>query len=296
MLCKTILPVLLLSLTTLGFGRAPEEGAASVALTAETPDSPPSGFTGPIQDNSFLVEEAYNQEDGVVQHISFFERLATGEWAFTQTDEWPLRSLKHQLSLTMTASQPGADPSPGAGWGDTFINYRYQLVGSGDAMVAIAPRVSLLLPTGSAALGRGVGGVGLQTLLPISIQHNRYLVTNWNVGATWIPRAQNDLHQRANALDINLGQSFVWLVKPRFNALLETVWYSNVNVTSAGTTARQQDLYVSPGIRWAYNFKKNDLQIVPGVGFPLGIGPSAGQKGFIVYLSFEHALAFAHSR
>lgn len=24
----------------------------------------------PIQDNSFLIEEAYNQEDGVVQHIS----------------------------------------------------------------------------------------------------------------------------------------------------------------------------------------------------------------------------------
>ena len=27
--------------------------------------------TAPIQDNSFLVEEAYNQEDGVIQHISF---------------------------------------------------------------------------------------------------------------------------------------------------------------------------------------------------------------------------------
>ena len=46
----------------------------------------------PIQDNSFLVEEAYNQEDGVIQHISLFQRLSTGDWAFTQTDEWPLRS------------------------------------------------------------------------------------------------------------------------------------------------------------------------------------------------------------
>jgi hypothetical protein len=28
---------------------------------------------GKIQDNSFLIEEAYNQEDGVVQHISAFQ-------------------------------------------------------------------------------------------------------------------------------------------------------------------------------------------------------------------------------
>ena len=50
------------------------------------------------------------------------------------------------------------------------------------------------------------------------------------------------------------------------------------SVVARGTTARQQDLYLSPGIRWAYNFKKNDLQIVPGVGFPWAVGPGAGQK------------------
>ena len=32
----------------------------------------------PIQDNSFLVEEAYNQERGVVQHINTFQRRAPG--------------------------------------------------------------------------------------------------------------------------------------------------------------------------------------------------------------------------
>ena len=30
--------------------------------------------TQPIADNSFLIEEAYNQEAGVVQHISTFSR------------------------------------------------------------------------------------------------------------------------------------------------------------------------------------------------------------------------------
>lgn len=32
----------------------------------------------PIQDNSFLIEEAYNQESGVVQRISIFERPDDG--------------------------------------------------------------------------------------------------------------------------------------------------------------------------------------------------------------------------
>lgn len=32
------------------------------------------GSSAPIQDNSFLIEEAYNQEFGVVQHINTFTR------------------------------------------------------------------------------------------------------------------------------------------------------------------------------------------------------------------------------
>src|SRR6185312_15191502 len=111
--------------------------------------------TSPIQDNSFLVEEAYNQEDGVIQHISFFQHLSTGDWAFTQTDEWPLRTVKHQLSLTLMATEASGFAHNSGGWGDTFLNYRYQLVGNGDTRLAIAPRASLLIPSGSVAYGRG---------------------------------------------------------------------------------------------------------------------------------------------
>lgn len=250
--------------------------------------------SSPIQDNSFLVEEAYNQEDGVVQHISFFQFLPTTGWAFTQTDEWPLRAIKHQLSLTMAATQ--ADGYSGAGLGDTFVNYRYQLMGSGDTRLAIAPRVSLLLPTGDAAQGRGMGGPGLQVNLPISIVLSKRLVSHSNIGATWVPRAQDQFHQTANSLGANLGQSFVWLFNPRFNGMLETIWTSNPQVVSSGVTSSQHNLYISPGVRWAYNFK-NGLQIVPGVGLPIGFGANSGhQLGAIFYLSFEHALSFAHSK
>jgi len=168
-------------------------------------------------------------------------------------------------------------------------------VGSGDTRVAIAPRISLLLPTGSAAQDRGMGGAGIQLNLPVSVQLNRHFVTHWNAGTTWVPHAQNALHQSASSLGANLGLSVVWLVNNRFNALLETAWNSMPQVAAPGITTPQRSLYISPGIRWAYNFS-NGLQIVPGAGIPMGVGPSRGQHGALFYLSFEHALAVTHSR
>ena len=50
--------------------------------------------------------------------------------------------------------------------GGTRLNYRYQALGTGDTRVAFAPRLSLLLPTGNAVMGREFGGAGIQTNLP----------------------------------------------------------------------------------------------------------------------------------
>jgi hypothetical protein len=261
-------------------------------------DSTTAGRSGsaPIQDNSFLVEEAYNQEDGVVQHISSFERLTNShDWVYTQTDEWPLRSLRHQVSITLAGTHSGSFAGSGAGWGDTALNYRYQLLGSGETKFAIAPRVSVLLPSGDHRYGRGSGGLGMQINLPVSVQYSRQIVTHWNAGATWVPHALNQNHAKASTTAFNLGQSIVWLAKPRFNVLLETLWTSSEDVLAAEKVRRSQDLYLSPGLRWAHNLE-NGLQIVPGVAFPFGVGPCSGEKGVILYLSFEHPFSFAHSR
>lgn len=250
----------------------------------------------PIQDNSFLVEEAYNQEDGIIQHINFFQRMANSkDWVYTMTDEWPVRSLKHQLSVTFAATHAGDFVGSGGGFGDTAINYRYQLVGSGETKLAIAPRFSLLLPSGNEKLGRGYGGTGLQTNIPISIQHNKHIVTHWNAGATWVPRTRNEYKQQAGTVGVNLGQSTVWLASKNFNVLTETIWTSTEQVVGKGKTERSQDIFINPGIRWAYNFKSG-LQIVPGIGVPIGVGPSSGEKGVVFYLSFEHPFGFAKSR
>ena len=237
-----------------------------------------------ISDNGFLIEEAYNQEPGVVQHINTFTRSKGGGWLYTFTQEWPVKSKKHQFSYTLTVLNAANNPAV-HGIGDIVLNYRYQLV-SNDR-VAIAPRASLLLPTGSWAKELGVGGVGFQTNLPISVTHSSKFVTHWNAGATFIPRAKNTSSEKAYVKGFNLGQSSIWLAHPRVNFLVETVWNSFQKVVRRHQTETSYSLIVNPGVRWAYNFKSG-LQIVPGVSVPIGVGPSQGQRGIFLYLSFEH--------
>ena len=57
-----------------------------------------------IQDNSFFIEEAYNQEPGVVQHIFNLAIDFTNgsrEIAPSFTQEWPVFSQTHQFSYTI---------------------------------------------------------------------------------------------------------------------------------------------------------------------------------------------------
>ena len=261
---------------------------AGAALAQKDSVSPPLQQPS-IQDNSFLIEEAYNQNYGVVQHISSFIRFWNSkDWAYTFTQEWPVPGdARHQLSYTVPLFHAGAFQDSGAGIGDVFLHYRYQLVGDGNAQVAFAPRLSLILPTGSVADGRGAGGLGVQTSLPVSLVLSKKLVSHWNVGATVVPHAQDASDDRASATGYNLGQSFIWLTNPRFNVMLETVFTNFQFVVARDKTEWSRSLFLSPGIRWAYNFK-NGLQIVPGIGVPIGIGPSVGEKGVFLYLSFEH--------
>ena len=67
-----------------------------------------------IADNSFLIEEAYNQEPGVVQHINAFSRAnGTGNWLYAFTQEWPVFSQMHQFSYTLGYSSLNAGVCPG---------------------------------------------------------------------------------------------------------------------------------------------------------------------------------------
>jgi hypothetical protein len=192
----------------------------TVSVDMQKPAAEPAG-NGPIQDNSFLVEEAYNQERGVVQHINTFMRMANSkDWVYTFTQEWPWNPHpRTQLSYTVAASSLGE--FGGTGFGDIMLNYRYQLVGSGETRVAVAPRISALLPTGDSRYGRGAGGAGVQTNLPVSVVLNRQVVTHMNAGFTIVPRAQDAFGDHAQTLGYNFGESVIWLARPRFNVMLQ---------------------------------------------------------------------------
>jgi hypothetical protein len=240
-----------------------------------------------IADNSFLIEEGYNQEFGVVQHIQSLSRMwDSGDYVYSFTQEWPFNPApRHQLSYTVQGI--GAESaSDGFGIGDIALNYRYQLVQNDRA--AFAPRLSLLLPTGDEAQGRGAGGAGVQFNLPLSLDHNEKLVTHWNLGGTIIPSAKDGFGSEAASYGYNAGQSFIFRTHNRFHLMLETVFNSSEAVVGPGQTQRENTIFISPGIRWAHNFS-NGLQIVPGIGVPAGVGPSQGDVCVIFYLSIEHA-------
>lgn len=220
----------------------------------------------PIQDNSFLIEEAYNQEPGVIQHISTFMRNGDGSFVSTFTQEWPVMGQTHQLSYTLPLQRLG-DPRQ-RGLGDTLVNYRYQLAGDGNARVAVAPRLSVILPTGSARRGLGQGGYGFDLNLPVSVAVTDRFVTHWNAGATKVPSS-------ADPVTWSAGASAIVAALPKVHLMLETRW----------THGTSSVLTVAPGLRWAHDVGK--LQIVPGLAMPIG---SDRSRAVYAYLSFEHPL------
>ena len=238
--------------------------------------------TAQIQDNSFLVEEAYNQERGVVQHISTFARPSEGDtWSYSFTQEWPLGGIRHQLSYTLPVQN---DPD-GTGLGDIGLNYRYQLVGNPETAVVFAPRLSLLLPTGSHEQGRGTGALGFQANLPLSLVVSPELVTHWNVGTTITPSAKDPVGRQATTASFNLGGSAIWLLHPSVNLMLEGVWLSTESV-GVGGTERDDALLLNPGLRGALNLA--NLQIVPGIAYTFDVSSGSDDDALFVYLSFEH--------
>jgi hypothetical protein len=73
--------------------------AFSLSLFAQTgsAQTPPAEAPSQIQDNSFLIEEAYNQDPGVVQHIQTFARATRG-------DGWVTRSPRNGRRRTSNTS------------------------------------------------------------------------------------------------------------------------------------------------------------------------------------------------
>jgi hypothetical protein len=271
-----------MTVRVLGVSFAAVLAAMPVAAGAEEAES------GRIRDNLFLLEEAYNQEPGVIQHISVFQYVPRAtQWAYSFTEEWPVPTDLNQLSVTLNlAGGPGEGST---GLADALLNYRLQALGlGGNGWIAMAPRLSLVLPTGSAKNGMGRGGIGIQLNLPVSVELGRYFVLHLNAGATLTPSAQSPGGRTETALDTNAGMAVVWQPLKWLNALVEVSHAWTEELADAGSD-RVSTLVVNPGLRFAIDHRASGLQVVPGFSAPMQVLPKGElEVGVLTYLSFEH--------
>jgi DtxR family Mn-dependent transcriptional regulator len=238
-----------------------------------------------IMDNSFLVEEAYNQEAGIFQNIFGAARIQ-GNWASTFTQEWPVRSQTHQLSYTVSFLDVDAQ----AGFGDTLLNYRYQASLEGPGRVAFSPRVSLVVPTGNRDKDLGDGSMGLQFNLPVSKQVMDWAL-HWNTGLTWLPRAQGETEdptssrrRRENLVSPFIAGSAIYRLEPMLYLMLESVVLVD-QIAAAGGPVRETTFTLSPGLRGGWNV--GDKQIVTGFALPISWTEGVRDTGAFLYFSYE---------
>lgn len=220
-----------------------------------------------ILDNSFLVEEAFNQPVGIFQNIFNVRVGEEGDWEATFTQEWPVITQAHQFSYTVPYSSAGG----ASGVGDVLINYRLQALLENASRPAFSPRVSLILPSGNSSKGLGNGGPGWQVNLPFSKQFgDTYL--HWNAGFT----------HTADLLTPHAAVSGILRVRPMLNLMLESVieWEE-----LAEGLARETIFTLSPGFRGGWNV--GDTQTIIGLAMPVAFAGGTTDVGVFGYFSYE---------
>lgn len=251
-----------------------------------------------ILDNSFLIEEAYNQESGVVQHILnlvfSWDKVSGNSFSETEiafTQEWPLFSQKHQISYTVPILFVGGSGATIEGIGDIALHYRYQLLSESDKLPAFAPRFSVILPTGNEDNGLGSGVIGYQINLPVSKKFLKAWHAHFNLGATLLPGIKQNPPLGGSVtedlISFNAGFSAIYLLKDNFNLMLEFLSESEQELDASGTEDRSTSAIISPGLRYAIN-TASGAQWVLGIASPLSLTKEGNDYGVFLYLSFEH--------
>ncbi len=251
-----------------------------------------------IEDNSFLIEEAYNQEPGVVQHI-FSARYINDSrrrgWEFNLAQEWPVFSQNHQFSYTIPSYHLVENGDRQNGLGDVLLSYRYQLLEEDETKPAFAPRFSLILPSGSRKRGTGHGVVGYEWGLPFSKKVNGQFALHANFGLTYLPNARaplgssGGLSSKHSLVSYNLAASAIYAVLPRLHLMLEWLGDFEESIDDNGRPERSFKPVLSPGLRAAM-VDRPMLQVIAGAAAPIGLKRKADNYGVLLYLSIEHDL------
>jgi hypothetical protein len=266
--------------------------AWAAAAAAQQPAAAARPFE--IVDNSFLVEEAYNQEPKIFQNIFGFVRSDAGDWSASFTQEWPAPGVRHQLSYTLVFDN---DTGPG-GLGDLAINYRYQLRTGENGGTAVSPRLSLLLrPNRSDTADAGRAGIELN--VPASHQYGDVYL-HGNAGMRIYPSVDTGAFgstlggspgaRHVSLVSPFLAGSIILRARPMLNLMLESVALFGETIVERAATRRETTLILSPGTRFGWNI--GDQQVVLGVAVPFQHGGGETSTGVLGYASWE--LPFRH--
>ena len=218
------------------------------ADAASPPPPPDEPFR--IADNSFLVEEAFNQEARrLPEHLRRSADVG-GQWASTFTQEWPVASEKHQLSYTLVGCRRRR-------W-RRVRGYAAELSLPGARGGAGAPRVLAARQPRAADRqrqdGRGNGSYGLQVNLPFSKRSGGFYL-HGNAGFTWLPDAQaSGGTDGAHVSETSpfVAGSAIYRLRPMLNLMLEHVLLFNNTFDGLGTI--HSTLYTaSPGVRGGWD-------------------------------------------
>lgn len=241
-----------------------------------------ASFAEPVEDNSFLVEEAYNQEPGIVQFIQVWQKSnETDDWGYTFINEIPVMSQAHQFSYEIPFQF--LDVNNKTQLSDVKLNYRYEMFRT-DAVVSTG-RVSVEVPSGDYKKGFGTGAAGYEGSMVTSVKLSDKWVQHWNLGAGISPDAKNTTGDKADNSKYFWGFSQIYLFQDNLNFMLEVAGSVEEETTGPKMTSWGQEIVVSPSIRYAIDYK--DWQYVPGIAFPIGVGPNAGANETLLYLSIE---------
>ena len=201
--------------------------------------SKPAAEPFEITDNSFLVEEAFNQEAGIFQNI-FNAVRNDGDLGRRPSRRSGRSSRRRTSSRTRSRWRRRRH---GSALGDTLLNYRYQALIEGPGRPAFSPRLSLILPTGNVDDGRGAGSAGLQFNLPFSKQTGD-VYWHWNGGLTWLPRAEPAASRQRQSLDVAVPRRQRHLrLRPMFHRCSKACCCSTSRSSSPGTTSRDTTLH-----------------------------------------------------
>ncbi len=238
-----------------------------------------------IEDNSFLLEEAFNQEWGIVQFIQKYQTSENAQgYEYVFENEIPITDKTHQFSYALTFARQ--DEEGHGALNDAVLNYRWQALNKEGVLVT--ERFGLVLPTGRVDNNAGNGVYGFEFMKSASIQLSDDFINHWNFGFSVLPHAKTaDIDKRRTLTGFTAGTSLIYLWKDNFNFMLETLLESGQSTNPDGSKSADTALTINPGFRFAVDMDWKETQIVPGISFPTELLNGPTEHGVLVYLSIE---------